>query len=136
MKITTQSSFDYYRPRSLNEAVACLLEAGPRAAVMAGGTDLVPRLKRRQRNLDVVVDLSGIGDLRAVEPTERGLVIGALSTPRELSTSKTIRRSFPALHEASRAIGAVQIRATSTLGGAIASRLGRNAEWFGSVIVW
>ena len=59
--------FDYRAPTTVNEAAVLLAEAGPDAMVLAGGTDLLPNMKRRQQTPRVLIALRGISELRASE---------------------------------------------------------------------
>lgn len=116
-------AFDYHRPRSLEEASSILLEGGDRAIVLAGGTDLLIRLKRAIRRADVVIDLGGIDELHRVDETAEGLRIGAMTSAGELATNNTARRYFPAVSEAASLVGGLQIRNMATVGGALCSDL-------------
>lgn len=117
------TSFDYHKPRSLGEASSILLEGGDRAMALAGGTDLLIRLKRAMHRADVVIDLGAIEELRRVDETAEGLRIGAMTTAGELAANKTARRYFPAVSEAASLVGGLQIRNMATLGGALCSGL-------------
>lgn len=121
--MTFSRGFEHFRPSRLDEATAVLLEGGARAALLAGGTDLVPRLKRGQRALDVVVDLGGIAELGEVTATADGVRLGAMASPYDLARNGLVAERFPAVAEAARAVGAMQIRGMATLGGALASGL-------------
>lgn len=114
-------SFEYLRPRSLAEASAVLLEGGDRAALLAGGTDLLVRLKRSIRKVDVVVDLGGLPELRDVVERPEGLWLGALVTPAELAAHPLARDLFTAVSRAASVVGACQIRQMATVGGALCS---------------
>jgi 4-hydroxybenzoyl-CoA reductase subunit beta len=119
--MTSAGAFDYHRPSRLDEAVAVLLEGGSRAALLAGGTDLVPRLKRAQRAVDVVVDLAGLAELASIEERPEGLRIGAMATARQVARHPLVCERFPTLADAARVVGAQQIREMATVGGALAS---------------
>ena len=73
--------FAYLRPRELAEAAALLAEHGEGATPVAGGTDLYPKLKRRQLEPSVLVSLRGVPELRGVR-ANGGLAIGAGTTLR------------------------------------------------------
>lgn len=116
-------AFDYHRPRHIEEAVSILLESGPRAALLAGGSDLLVRLKRSLRSADVVVDLGGLFDLERIEERPEGLFLGAMATPEKIGAHPTARRVFPGLQRAATLVGGCQIRNMATLGGALCSGL-------------
>jgi len=119
----TTLACDYHRPRTIEEASSILLEGGARAALLAGGTDLVVRLKRSLRSVDVVVDLAEIDELRRLEETVDGMWLGAMVTAADVARQGTMRARFPAVAEAARSVGGLQIRHMATVGGALASGL-------------
>ncbi len=113
-------TFAYERPTSLAEAIA-LLSADPAGArPLAGGTDLIIRLRDGSIRPDTVVDLKRIPELDAAIREEDGrLVIGARTVMTDIAADERIARDFPALAEAAAVVGAVQIRNRATLAGNI-----------------
>lgn len=109
--------FDYVAPASVGEAVAVLVEHGPAATILAGGTDLMVDLKGVREGPEVIVDITRIPELKGVELTDRGLRIGALATHTEIIEDPLIARHAPAMISAASTIGAVQTRNMGTLGG-------------------
>jgi CO/xanthine dehydrogenase FAD-binding subunit len=110
--------FEYARPSTLPEAVALLTYEGERAKVLAGGTDLLIRLRDRTLTPAVVVDIKRIPEMAPAITQESGRVrISAGTTMTTLVESDLLRRSFPALVEAARYVGSVQIRNRATLAG-------------------
>ncbi len=110
--------FVYHRPDSVAQAVALLKQLGQGAHFIAGGTDLLPDLKRGRESARHLVALGGLEDLRGVHRQDDGsLRIGALCTLAEVATSPLVREAFPALAEATGMLGAAQIRNQGTLGG-------------------
>jgi len=77
-------AFDLYQPSSLADAQKLLEHHGPDAWVLAGGLDSFDWLKDRIRKPKVVVDLSGIEELRGVRTTGDGIEIGAMTTLTEV----------------------------------------------------
>ncbi|MGZ8833209.1 MAG: FAD binding domain-containing protein, partial [Thermoanaerobaculia bacterium] len=74
--------FRYVAARSVADAAAALADGGPRASLLAGGTDLVPNMKRRQQTPDVLISLRRVDELRGV--TVNGETsIGACTTLAE-----------------------------------------------------
>jgi carbon-monoxide dehydrogenase medium subunit len=110
--------FEYFAPRSLDEAVALLAGAGADARILAGGTDLLPRLERRLVHAGKLVDLKRIPELRAItfDPAE-GLFIGATARLAEVLEHAEIRRRYPAMAEAASQTATVQIRNMGTMAG-------------------
>jgi carbon-monoxide dehydrogenase medium subunit len=113
-------SFAYARPESLNEALALLDEYGPAATVLAGGTDVVVRLRTGRVLPAIVIDLKRIPALRSdIRETGDCLRIGAQAVMSDLVADAHVRSRFPALAEAAHEVGSVQIRNRATLAGNI-----------------
>jgi carbon-monoxide dehydrogenase medium subunit len=113
--------FAYVTPKSIEEAVAQLAEHRPDAMPIAGGTDLLVRLKRNEVAPKVLVDLADIRELYGVELTEQGLRIGSMVTHAQVAASPLVREHAPAVAEASASVGAMQTRNLATLGGNLVS---------------
>jgi carbon-monoxide dehydrogenase medium subunit len=113
-------SFAYARPESLNEALALLEEYGPAATVLAGGTDVVVRLRTGRTLPAIVVDLKRVAALHAdIEETGSSLRVGARTVMADLIADARVRSLFPALAEAAHEVGSVQIRNRATIAGNI-----------------
>src|SRR5919206_1608230 len=109
--------FQYLAPRTLEEAAALLAEHGPRAMLVAGGTDLFPNMKRRQQEPAVVIGLRGVRGLRGVQDTpDGGLRVGAMATLHELA-SALLQGRYPALATAAGLVSTPHLRRMGTLGG-------------------
>ncbi len=110
------SDFTLHRPDNLAEALACGGADGAR--LLAGGTDLLPNLRRGLEQPPALVDLSGVGELRELQAGSDGtLVIGAGVTLAALAADERVRRALPALAEAARAVAASTHRGAATVGG-------------------
>lgn len=113
-------AFTYERPATLAQAVALLEAHGPEARALAGGTDLIIRLRDGSLAPTVVVDLKRIAELRpGIVEVDGRLVIGATTVMTDIAADPRIRRRFEALAEAAAVVGSVQIRNRATLGGNI-----------------
>jgi 4-hydroxybenzoyl-CoA reductase subunit beta len=113
-------NFAYLEPGSIVEAVRMLSEAGGRAMVIGGGTDLLPAMRHGIFAPEFVISLQAIGGLRDIRWTAKGgLRIGALATLRAVAGNAAIIRRFPVIAEAAHAVGSPQIRETATVGGNI-----------------
>lgn len=111
-------AFAYARPGSVAEAVSLLADPGSRARVLAGGTDLVIRLRDGTLRPDVVVDIKRIPELRpAIAITDGVASISAGTVMTDISADARMQRHFPALVEAVEVVGSVQIRNRATLAG-------------------
>ena len=110
--------FKYARPTELSQAISILAEHGDRARLLAGGTDLIIRLRDGTFAPDVVVDIKRIPEMQpAIELGEREVRISAGTVMTQIHDSPVIGRWFPALAEAARYVGSVQIRNRATLAG-------------------
>ena len=110
--------FEYLEPNTLEEASSLLLHHGAEAKILAGGTDLLTRLKRRQWRPRYVINLKRIPGLDQIASENgQGLRIGAFAAIRSLEKSEVVKERFPLLAEASGLLGSVQIRNLATVGG-------------------
>jgi CO/xanthine dehydrogenase FAD-binding subunit len=112
--------FAYERPTRLADAVALLDEHGSEARPLAGGTDLIIRLRDGSISPRYVVDVKGITELDdTIREVDGALRIGARTVMTDIAADERIRRDFPALAEAASVVGSVQIRNRATLAGNI-----------------
>ena len=113
-------SFGYLRPATLDEAVSAL-KSNRDAKLVAGGHTLIPTLKQRLAAPSHLVDLQALDELRGIERTENGVLIGAMSRHAEVATSEVVRAELPALADLASHIGDPQVRNRGTIGGSIAN---------------
>jgi CO/xanthine dehydrogenase FAD-binding subunit len=112
--------FAYERPARLSDAIALLGEHGTEARLLAGGTDLIIRLRDGSIRPRVVVDVKGIAELAGeIREGDGVLTIGARVSMTEIAADARIRGEFRALAEAASVVGSVQIRNRATLAGNI-----------------
>src|SRR5690349_17693498 len=108
---------NYQAPRSVKEAVD-LLAANPGAAhVLAGGTDLLVKLRSGYVAPELVVDLKAIGQLRGIQSDAKGFRIGAATPCAEIGEHQGLTAAWPGVVEALQLIGSTQIQGRATLGG-------------------
>jgi xanthine dehydrogenase FAD-binding subunit len=110
--------FAYHRPSSVEEA--CRILAGePRAAVLAGGTDLMVHLSQawRGKRPPAVVNVKRIPGLAGIEVTDAAVRLGALATLSALIDHPVIRAEYPVLPFTARYMGSPAIRNLATIGG-------------------
>jgi CO/xanthine dehydrogenase FAD-binding subunit len=113
-------AFAYERPTSLADANALLAERGPDVRPLAGGTDLVIRLRDRSLTPSVVLDIKRIAELDdAIRDEGDRRTIGARASMTSLAADPGIGRDHQALAEAASVVGSVQIRNRATLAGNI-----------------
>lgn len=118
----TMRPFAYERPGTLAGVVALLAEHGPEARLLAGGTDLIIRLRDGTLQPRLVVDVKGVAELdNGIRDDGAEVRIGARTVMTELATDARIRRDFAALAEAAAVVGSSQIRNRATLAGNIAN---------------
>ena len=110
-----------YKPSSVAEATQILAHHGPEAAVYAGGTDLLIRLKNRLNAAPkYLVDIKGIGDLTFIRETpDGGLAIGATTTITDVQQSELVARKYPLLVQTLKRISSPELRNQSTIAGDI-----------------
>ncbi|MBI2683560.1 MAG: xanthine dehydrogenase family protein subunit M [Acidobacteriales bacterium] len=111
--------FDYIAAKSLDEAVALLGKHGEAAKILAGGHSLVPAMKLRLAQPQVLIDISRIKDLAYIREEGNSLRVGAMTTHYALESSKRVRVVSPLLAECAAAIGDVQVRNRGTIGGSV-----------------
>ncbi|MGH3004750.1 MAG: FAD binding domain-containing protein [Gaiellaceae bacterium] len=109
-------TFAYHAPHDLDEALATLADLGERAQVLAGGTDVVVQYLRREIAPEHVVYLGGLDELRG-RTAAAELVLGALTTHRELADDPLVRMEYAGLAEAAGQIGGWQTQNAGTVGG-------------------
>jgi len=116
-------TFAYERPSHLDEAVALLAAGGAEARPLAGGTDLIIRLRDGTLRPRVVVDVKGVVELESgiAGVAGGGLRFGARTVMTDITQDPRVRRDFEALAEAAAVVGSVQIRNRATLAGNIAN---------------
>lgn len=108
--------FRTLRPVTLAEAVAALANEGARA--IGGGTDLLPNLRRGLGQPEVLVDLTGIGNLAGIGIAADGtLRIGAGASLEAIAEDAGIRAGWPAIAQAAELVAGPTHRAAATLGG-------------------
>ena len=116
--------FEYLPARTIAEVCALLADHGECAELLAGGTDLLLQMRRREISPAYVIGLKGVGELSGVQPSaDGGLTIGAMTTMHALLSSPTIRERYGVLAEATAGIGGHELRNVATIGGNIAGAL-------------
>ena len=108
-----------FRPATLDEFFDLRWEY-PAARLLAGGTDLLVRLKDSM-NWPILIDISGLQELRGISVNGNTITIGALSTYTELLASDILKQHASVLLQAAQLVGSPQIRNRGTIGGNIAN---------------
>jgi 4-hydroxybenzoyl-CoA reductase subunit beta len=109
--------FKYMMPKSLDKLLSHLIKHGNNASVLAGGTDLIPRIKMGLKRPKVIISLSAIDSLSYMHQADKTFRIGALTTIYELQHHPAIVENYPALYEAALLTAGENIRLKATVGG-------------------
>jgi carbon-monoxide dehydrogenase medium subunit len=109
--------FEYHAPESLEEVFDILREHPGEATFLAGGTDLIVKLKQRLVEPKHLINLKKIKELKGIEKKDDYIHIGALTRLRTLERSHQVTEWLPLLQETVSAMGSVQIRNMATIGG-------------------
>jgi aerobic carbon-monoxide dehydrogenase medium subunit len=113
------ANFEYERATSVQHAFALLTQSGPDARVLAGGHSLIPMMKLRLAQPEVLIDINGLEDLSFIQVAGDELRIGALTRHSELLGSAVAGELFPVLHDAERVIADPVVRNRGTVGGSL-----------------
>lgn len=109
--------FEFRAPQTVAEAVRILDGEGPQAMPLAGGTDLLPNMKRRQQVPKTLMSLNHIGELHQAKLSDSGSRLGACTTLSEIAADPRFRNGLTALVQAASFVATPQIRNMATLGG-------------------
>jgi aerobic carbon-monoxide dehydrogenase medium subunit len=110
---------EYERATSVAHAITLLSRYAPEARILAGGHSLIPMMKLRLAQPEVLVDITRIKDLRYIERSGSELRIGALATHADLLNSPAAGEHFAVLHDAERVIADPVVRNWGTVGGSL-----------------
>lgn len=119
MKGNHMKPFKYYSPDTVEEAISFYGQHSETAKFMAGGTDVIVKVKEGWMQPEYLISLkkiSEMGELHKNEATKE-LSIGALVTHATLEKSLMIRNEYPIIHDAVSNIGSLQVRNVGTIGG-------------------
>lgn len=113
--------FEYLAPKTIDEALSLLSQYQGRAKLIAGGTDIIPKLKRREiKAPEYLIDLKCIPNLDYIKHDEdSGLNLGAQVTIHAVETSPAIRENFSVLAQAAESMASTQVRNRGTIAGNI-----------------
>jgi carbon-monoxide dehydrogenase medium subunit len=111
----------YLQPQTLGEALEILVKNQGRAQVVAGGTDVVPQLRRRELQVDVLVDITRISGMESIRVEGDTICIGALVTHAQVCSSQLLKERALVLTEGAGVLGSPQIRNIATVAGNLIS---------------
>jgi 4-hydroxybenzoyl-CoA reductase subunit beta len=108
--------FRHESPRTIAEAARMLAAEGPNAMLIAGGTDLLPNMKRRQQAPQVLVSLRRVEGMKTIA-NGRGLTLGGALTLTEVAAAPDVRERYRGLWQAASQVATEHLRNMGTLGG-------------------
>jgi 4-hydroxybenzoyl-CoA reductase subunit beta len=125
--------FAFRAPSTIEEAAKMLAAEGPGAMIIAGGTDLLPNMKRRHQTPATLISLRRIDALKKIA-NGSGLVLGAGLTLNQVVADARVRERYPGLWQAAAQIATVHLRNMGTLGGNLCldtrcTYYNQNYEW-------
>lgn len=109
----------YRAVRTTKEALQALSVYKGKARIIAGGTDLIPKLKDRELEVECAVDITGIEDLKKIDMEGDRVRIGATVTHHQIVSSPLLKEKLPLLVEAAAEVGTPQVRNQGTVLGNI-----------------
>jgi len=111
--------FNYVKPKSLQEAAGLMAELGSDAMIVAGGTDLYPKMKRGQFTPKHLISLKSLSEIKGIRVDDEGMWIGAGETLTAVARHPQVNELFPALAQAAGLVSSPQLRNVGTIGGNI-----------------
>jgi carbon-monoxide dehydrogenase medium subunit len=115
----TPAPCDYERATSLEGALATLVERGPGARILAGGHSLIPMMKLRLAQPELLIDINDLRELSYIERTAAEIRIGAMTRHAELLRSELLAEHFPVFADAEEVIADPVVRNRGTIGGSL-----------------
>jgi 4-hydroxybenzoyl-CoA reductase subunit beta len=109
--------FKFHLPSSIDEALTMLSDLGPEAMLLAGGTDLLPNMKRKLFTPRHVIGIGHLPELSYVRPNSGGFHLGAATPLDVVEHHDALGAAYPALAKAAASISTPQLRSAGTIGG-------------------
>jgi aerobic carbon-monoxide dehydrogenase medium subunit len=117
--VQVPAQVEYEKATSVDHAIGLLHRYGPAACILAGGHSLIPMMKLRLVQPDVLIDINGLTDLSYIKLAGAELRIGALTRHAQLLESALAGEHFAILHDAERVIADPIVRNWGTVGGSL-----------------
>jgi carbon-monoxide dehydrogenase medium subunit len=114
------AAFEYFAPRTLDQAIELLKRFGDDAKVLAGGQSLLPMMKLRIASPGYLIDINRVEGLGGLRQEGDCLVIGALCRHADMAASSIVRDRLPLLFDAASLTADVQVRNRGTVAGSVA----------------
>lgn len=110
--------FEYVAPKTIEDACRLFYEYGAKARIIGGGTDLIPKIKRREIAPEVLIGLEGIPGLQTIHTAgPDGLRFGPLATLNSIENYPTVKEKFEVLYQAVYGMASTQVRTLGTVAG-------------------
>jgi carbon-monoxide dehydrogenase medium subunit len=117
--VQVPAQVEYEKAASVEHALALLARYAPDARILAGGHSLIPMMKLRLAQPEVLIDINGLSDLSYITLTRNELRIGTLTRHAQLLESQVSGQHFAILHDAERVIADPVVRNWGTVGGSL-----------------
>ena len=111
---------EYIAPNSLVEITKILMRLKGKATLIAGGTNVIPRLRTKAIKSDILIDINRLKNLSFIKEEKNRIRIGGLTTIAALATSKVIQKYAPILFDAANQLGNPLVRNRATIAGNLA----------------
>jgi carbon-monoxide dehydrogenase medium subunit len=115
--VSAGSRFDYLKPGSVQEAMKLYGKYKGKAAFLAGGTDLIVKMRSGKAAPGALIDVKGIEQLRGIKKAKTQITIEPLTTLAEIAESEVLRKLLPVLPETALKMASPQVRNRGTVGG-------------------
>ncbi len=109
--------FHYLAPRTMKQALETLSQHKGKVRIVAGGTDIIDRMKKRLISPDYVMSLKGVAELTGITKRKNDIVVAAGTTLREIAQSPVIAEHFKSIAQAAALVAAPPIQNIATIGG-------------------
>ena len=127
------ANFDYFAPKTIEEALQLLEQHGEDAKILSGGHSLIPVLKLRLASPGVVIDIGRIAELKTIKVDGSTISIGANVTHAEIAANADLKTHCPLLTETAAQIGDQQVRNRGTIGGSL-THADPAADWPAAIL--
>ena len=108
---------EYMQPETIEALESCLASMTPKSRILAGGTDLIVKMREKNLETDKIISLCMLKELQEIQIENGWLKIGSMVTHTMAEESPLVQKYFPALRDACSHVGSRQIRNKGTLGG-------------------
>ncbi|MEL7531567.1 MAG: xanthine dehydrogenase family protein subunit M [Bacteroidota bacterium] len=113
-------TFEYASPSTLSEAIELLVKHGDEAKILSGGHSLLPMMKLRLAEPEMIIDINNIPDMSYIRESDGYLRLGALTREVDLEDSELLRSRYPIFADVTKLIADPQVRNWGTIGGNLA----------------